>query len=101
MGQAIGANGEGTSCAGCFVRDARRPYEVAENARWAFAQVTYYVDEIDPNYRALRERIIELAKAGHKVERWELRAPRDGFRFATVYVKDGPPLTWHQPWSAA
>ena len=59
---------------------------------------TPYVDEIDPNYRALRRRIIELAKAGHKVERWELRAPRDGFRFVRVYVKEGPPLTWHQPW---
>jgi hypothetical protein len=57
-----------------------------------------YVDEIDPNYRNVRERIIELVKAGHQIERWELRAPRDGFRFMRVYVKDGPPLTWNQPW---
>jgi hypothetical protein len=57
----------------------------------------YYVDEI-PNYRNVRDRIIALAKAGHQIERWELRAPRDGFRFMRAYVKEGPPLTWHQPW---
>src|SRR5712692_3705488 len=62
---------------------------------------TQYVDEIDQNYRALRERIIELAKAGRKVEGWELLAPRDGFRFVRAYVDEGPPLTWHQPWGGA
>ena len=61
-------------------------------ARWN------YVDDFDPNYRAVRERIIELVKAGHKVERWELEAPRDGFRLMRVFMKDGPPLTWKQPW---
>ena len=24
--------------------------------------------------------------------------PRGGFRLVRVYVKDGPPLTWDQPW---
>jgi hypothetical protein len=57
-----------------------------------------YVDEIDPNYHGVRERIIELVKAGHKVDRWELRALRDGFRLMRVFMKDGPPLTWNQPW---
>jgi hypothetical protein len=58
---------------------------------------TPYVDEIDPNYRALRERIIELAKAGHKVEPWELLAPRDGFRFVTIHIKGWPPIQFYQP----
>lgn len=57
-----------------------------------------YLDEIDPNYRRFRQRLREVLENGHHVVRWELNAPRGGFRFVRVYMKDGPPLTWNQPW---
>jgi hypothetical protein len=58
----------------------------------------FYVDKI-PNYRRFRQRLREVLEGSeHEVLGWELRAPRDGFRFVRVYVKEGPPLTWHQPW---
>jgi len=51
------------------------------------------------NYGRFRQRLIEtLEGSEHDVLRWELRAPQGGFRFVRVYVKDGPPLTWYQPW---
>lgn len=57
-----------------------------------------YLDEIDPNYRRFRQRLREALENRHHVVRWELHAPRGGFRFVRVYVKEGPPLTWNQPW---
>ena len=57
-----------------------------------------YIDEIDHNYRNVRERIIELVKAGYEVERWELRAPKDGFRVMTVFFRGGGTTEWNQPW---
>jgi len=58
-----------------------------------------YVDEVDPNYHNFRERLREtLEGSEHDVLRWELEAPRGGCRFVRVYVKEGPPLTWYQPW---
>jgi hypothetical protein len=69
----------------------RRPERQSEKA-------PIYVDEIDPNYRRFRQRLREALENGHHVVRWELHAPHDGFRFVRVYVKDGPPLTWNQPW---
>jgi len=62
-------------------------------ARWN------YVDEVDPNYHNFRERLREtLDGSTHDALRWELEAPRGGFRFVRVYMKNGPPLTWNQPW---
>jgi len=69
----------------------RRPERQSEKA-------PIYVDEIDPNYRRFRQRLRELFEDGHGVLRWELHAPRGGFRFVRVYLKEGPPLTWNQPW---
>jgi hypothetical protein len=40
-----------------------------------------YLDEIDPNYRRFRQRLREVFEDGHDVLRWELHAPRGGFRF--------------------
>jgi len=58
-----------------------------------------YIDETEPNYHNFRERLREtLEGSTHDVLRWELEAPRGGFRFVRVYVKDGPPLTWNQRW---
>jgi hypothetical protein len=54
-------------------------------------------DADDLNYWAVRERIIELLEAGHQVERWELDAPRGGYRRMLVYTKHGS-LSWNQPW---
>ena len=62
------------------------------------APTPYYVDEVDPNYRNFRQRLREVLEDGHEVLYCELLAPRDGFRFVRVYVKEGPPLTWQQPW---
>jgi len=58
----------------------------------------YDVNE-DPNYRAFVQRLREVLEEedGHLLY-CELRAPRDGFRFVRVHVKDGPPLMWKQPW---
>ena len=57
-----------------------------------------YLDEIDPNYRRFRQRLREVFEDGHDVLRWELHALRGGFRVVRVYVREGPPLTWDQPW---
>ena len=57
-----------------------------------------YLGEIDPNYRRFRHRLREVFEDGHDVVRCELHAPRGGFRLVRVHVKDGPPLTWDQPW---
>src|SRR5437016_9612724 len=49
------------------------------------------------NYGRFQQRLREVVEDGHDVHHCELLAPRDGFRFVRVHVKEGP-LTWHQPW---
>jgi len=57
-----------------------------------------YIDEI-PNYRAFIQRLREVLEGSeYDLLSWELRAPKDGYRAVTVYMKNGPPLTWNQPW---
>jgi hypothetical protein len=60
---------------------------------------TPYVDEIDPNYRRFRQRLRKcLEKEDGHLLSCELRAPRNGFRFVTVHIKDRPPIQFYQPW---
>ncbi len=57
-----------------------------------------YIDEI-PNYRRFLKRLRKVLEGSeHDLLRWEMRAPRGGFRFVRVYMKDGPAVTWNQPW---
>ena len=53
--------------------------------------ITHVIQHDPPHLR-------EVLEDGHDVLRWELHAPRDGLRFVLVYVKNGPPPTWDQPW---
>jgi hypothetical protein len=51
----------------------------------------FNIDEI-PNYRRFHKRLREVLEGSdYDVLRWELEAPRDGFRLMRVFVKDGPP----------
>lgn len=49
------------------------------------------------NYGRFQQRLREVLEDGHDVHHCVLLAPRGGLRFVRVYVKEGPPLTWHQP----
>ena len=53
-----------------------------------------YIDEIDENYRNFREglrTVLEEDKDSRDFASCELDAPRDGFRFVTIYFKVGAP----------
>jgi hypothetical protein len=50
------------------------------------------------NYERFHKRLQDVLENGHDVVRCDLRAPRGGFRFVRVYLKEGPPVTWDQPW---
>jgi len=51
------------------------------------------------NWFAFRERLIEIARRGHKIEGFELQAEKDGYRFARVFVEgEKSPFTFWQPW---
>ncbi len=62
----------------------------------------FYIDKI-PNYRRFVRRlrtILDKSADGHDVLvlGWEMRAPKNGFRFVTVRIKDRPSIQFYQPW---
>jgi hypothetical protein len=49
------------------------------------------------NYEAFRQHLRTLLEDGHDFLHFELRAPRGGFRHASVFTTKGV-ISWEQPW---